>query len=116
MLSILKKLFGTANDRTVKKLFSEITKINSLEPAIQKLSDEELKNKTVEFKEKLKNGATLDDIVYEAFAVVREAARRVCGMRHFDVQLIGGLILHRGMITEMRTGEGKTLARTPPAY
>ncbi|AFC73260.1 preprotein translocase subunit SecA [Rickettsia montanensis] len=116
MLSILKKLFGTANDRTVKKLFSEITKINSLEPAIQKLSDEELKNKTVEFKEKLKNGATLDDIVYEAFAVVREAARRVCGMRHFDVQLMGGLILHRGMITEMRTGEGKTLVATLPAY
>lgn len=116
MLSILKKLFGTANDRTVKKLFSEITNINSLEPAIQKLSDEELKNKTVEFKEKLKNGATLDDIVYEAFAVVREAARRVCGMRHFDVQLIGGLILHRGMITEMRTGEGKTLVATLPAY
>ncbi|EER22224.1 MULTISPECIES: preprotein translocase subunit SecA [spotted fever group] len=116
MLYILKKLFGTANDRTVKKLFSEITKINSLEPAIQKLSDEELKNKTVEFKEKLKNGATLDDIVYEAFAVVREAARRVCGMRHFDVQLIGGLILHRGMITEMRTGEGKTLVATLPAY
>ncbi|HJD57671.1 MAG TPA: preprotein translocase subunit SecA [Rickettsia endosymbiont of Ceroptres masudai] len=116
MLSILKKLFGTANDRTVKKLFSEITKINSLEPAIQKLSDEELKNKTVEFKEKLKNGSTLDDIVYEAFAVVREAARRVCGMRHFDVQLIGGLILHRGMITEMRTGEGKTLVATLPAY
>ncbi|MFV0251450.1 MAG: preprotein translocase subunit SecA [Rickettsia aeschlimannii] len=116
MFSILKKLFGTANDRTVKKLFSEITKINSLEPAIQKLSDEGVKNKTVEFKEKLKNGATLDDIVYEAFAVVREAARRVCGMRHFDVQLIGGLILHRGMITEMRTGEGKTLVATLPAY
>lgn len=116
MLSILKKLFGTANDRNVKKLFSEIIKINSLEPAIQKLSDEELKNKTLEFKEKLKNGATLDDIVYEAFAVVREAARRVCGMRHFDVQLIGGLILHRGMITEMRTGEGKTLVATLPAY
>ncbi|WP_341787702.1 preprotein translocase subunit SecA [Rickettsia endosymbiont of Cantharis rufa] len=116
MLSILKKLFGTANDRNVKKLFSEITKINSLEPIIQKLSDEELKNKTAEFKEKLKNGATLDDIVYEAFAVVREAARRVCGMRHFDVQLIGGLILHRGVITEMRTGEGKTLVATLPAY
>ncbi|ABV73343.1 translocase [Rickettsia canadensis str. McKiel] len=116
MLSILKKLFGTANDRTVKKLFSEITKINSLEPVIQKLSDEELKNKTVEFKEKLKNGATLDDILYEAFAVVRESARRVCGMRHFDVQLIGGLILHQGMITEMRTGEGKTLVATLPAY
>ncbi|AAU04031.1 preprotein translocase subunit SecA [Rickettsia typhi] len=116
MFSILKKLFGTANDRTVKKLFSEITKINSLEPAIKILSDAALKNKTVEFKEKLKNGATLDDILYEAFAVVREAASRVCGMRHFDVQLIGGLILHRGMIAEMRTGEGKTLVATLPAY
>ncbi|ADE30112.1 preprotein translocase subunit SecA [Rickettsia prowazekii] len=116
MLSILKKLFGTANDRTVKKLFSEITKINSFEPAIKILSDAALKNKTVEFKEKLKNGATLDDILYEAFAVVREAASRVCGMRHFDVQLIGGIILHRGMIAEMRTGEGKTLVATLPAY
>lgn len=116
MFSILKKIFGTANDRTIKKLFSDIAKINSLEPAIQKLSDEELKNKTIEFKKKLKNGATLDDIAYEAFAVVREASRRVYGMRHFDVQLIGGLVLHRGMITEMRTGEGKTLVATLPAY
>jgi len=116
MFSILKKLFGTANDRTIKKLFSEIAKINSLEAAIQNLSDEELKNKTAEFKEKLGKGATLDDIAYEAFAVVREAAKRVHGMRHFDVQLIGGLILHRGMITEMRTGEGKTLVATLPAY
>lgn len=116
MFSILKKIFGTANDRTIKKLFSDIAKINSLEPAIQKLSDEELKNKTVEFKKKFKNGATLDDIAYEAFAVVREASRRIYGMRHFDVQLIGGLVLHRGMITEMRTGEGKTLVATLPAY
>ncbi|HJD55551.1 MAG TPA: preprotein translocase subunit SecA [Rickettsia endosymbiont of Pyrocoelia pectoralis] len=116
MFSLLKKLFGTANDRTVKKLFAEITKINSLEPNLQKLSDEELKNKTLEFKEKLKNGASLDDIAFEAFAVVREASRRVYGMRHFDVQLIGGLILHRGMISEMRTGEGKTLVATLPAY
>lgn len=116
MFSVLKKIFGTPNDRTVKKLFAEITKINSLEPNLQKLSDEELKNKTLEFKEKLKNGASLDDIVFEAFAVVREAAKRVYGMRHFDVQLIGGLILHRGMISEMRTGEGKTLVATLPAY
>ena len=116
MFSILTKLFGTTNDRTVKKLFSEITKINSLEATLKNLSDEGLKNKTIEFKERLKNGATLDDIMYEAFAVVREAAKRVYGMRHFDVQLIGGLILHRGMITEMRTGEGKTLVATLPAY
>lgn len=116
MFSILKKFLGTENDRTIKKLFSEIEKINLLEPVIQKLSDEELKNKTTEFKEKLKNGATLNDIAYEAFAVVREAAKRVYGMRHFDVQLIGGLILHRGMVTEMRTGEGKTLVATLPAY
>ncbi|XVN40514.1 MAG: preprotein translocase subunit SecA [Rickettsia endosymbiont of Argas persicus] len=116
MVFILKKLFGTANDRTVKKLFSEIANINALESVIQKLSDEELKNKTTEFKEKLGKGATLDDIAYEAFAVVREAAKKVYGMRHFDVQLIGGLTLHRGMISEMRTGEGKTLVATLPAY
>jgi preprotein translocase subunit SecA len=116
MLSLLKKIFGTANDRTVKKLFTEIAKINLLEPDIQKLSDHELQNKTVQFRQRLQNNETLDDIAYEAFAVVREAAKRVYGMRHFDVQLIGGLILHRGMITEMRTGEGKTLVATLPAY
>lgn len=116
MFSLFKKLFGTANDRTVKKLFSEVGKINSFEPIIQKLSDDELKNKTAEFKQKLKDGTMLDEIVYEAFAVVREAAKRVHGTRHFDVQLIGGLILHRGMITEMRTGEGKTLTSTLPVY
>ena len=116
MLSLLKKIFGTANDRTVKKLFTEIAKINLLESDIQKLSDPELQNKTVQFRQRLQNNETLDDIAYEAFAVVREAAKRVYGMRHFDVQLIGGLILHRGMITEMRTGEGKTLVATLPAY
>ncbi|WP_341790683.1 preprotein translocase subunit SecA [Rickettsia endosymbiont of Polydrusus tereticollis] len=116
MFSLFKKFFGTANDRTVKKLFSEVDKINSFEPIIQKLSDDELKNKTAEFKQKLKDGATLDEIAYEAFAVVRETAKRVHGTRHFDVQLIGGLILHRGMITEMRTGEGKTLTSTLPVY
>lgn len=116
MFSLFKKLFGTANDRAVKKLFSEVGKINSFEPIIQKLSDDELKNKTAEFKQKLKDGATLDEIAYEAFAVVRETAKRVHGTRHFDVQLIGGLILHRGMITEMRTGEGKTLTSTLPVY
>lgn len=116
MLSLLKKIFGTANDRTIKKLFIEIAKINLLEPEMQKLSDTELQNKTVQFRQRLQNNETLDDIAYEAFAVVREAAKRVYGMRHFDVQLIGGLILHRGMITEMRTGEGKTLVATLPAY
>ncbi|XVN42474.1 MAG: preprotein translocase subunit SecA [Candidatus Rickettsia vulgarisii] len=116
MFSFLKKLFGTANDRSVKKLSLEINKINALEPEIQKLSDEQLKNKTEQFKQRLQNGESLDDISYEAFAVVREAAKRIYGMRHFDVQLIGGLILHRGMITEMRTGEGKTLVATLAAY
>ena len=116
MFSILKKVFGSANDRMVKKLKHEVEKINELEPEIESLSDEELKAKTARFKDRLNQGETLDDIIYEAFAVVREAAKRVHSMRHFDVQLIGGLILHRGMIPEMRTGEGKTLVATLPAY
>jgi len=116
MFSFLTKIFGTANDRIIKKLQSEIHKINDLEPTVQNLTDTELRNKTISFKQKLKDGHTLDDIIYEAFAVVREAAKRVIGQRHYDVQLIGGLILHRGMITEMRTGEGKTLVSTLPAY
>jgi len=116
MFSLLKKLFGSANDRMIKKLKLEVEKINKLEPEIQALSDQALKAKTVEFKERISKGETLDDITYEAFAIVREAARRVHSMRHFDVQLIGGLILHRGMIPEMRTGEGKTLVATLPAY
>jgi len=116
MFSLLKRFFGTANDRIIKKLYSDIKKITELEPAIQALSDEELKNKTSEFKQRLKDGQSLDHIMSEAFAVVREAAKRVYNTRHFDVQLIGGLILHRGMITEMRTGEGKTLTATLPAY
>ncbi len=116
MLSILTKVFGTANDRIIKKLRKEVEKINDLEATIQKLSDKELQDKTSEFKKQLENGKSLDDITYEAFAVVREAAKRVIGQRHYDVQLIGGLILHRGMITEMRTGEGKTLVGTLPTY
>lgn len=116
MISLLKKLFGSANDRSIKKLSLEIEKINLLEAEIQKLPNNKLKDKTQEFKDRLKNGETLDNILYEAFAVVREATKRVYGMRHFDVQLIGGLILHHGMITEMRTGEGKTLVATLPAY
>lgn len=116
MFSILTKLFGTANDRIIKKLQKEIVKINDYEPEIQALSDDELKAKTNEFKQRLITGASLDDICYEAFAVVREASKRVSGQRHYDVQLIGGLILHRAIITEMRTGEGKTLVATLPAY
>lgn len=116
MLSIIRKIFGTANDRVIKKLRLEVAKINEFEPEFQKLSDDELQAKTAEFKARLSAGASLDDIAYEAFATVREASKRVLSMRHFDVQLIGGLILHRGMITEMRTGEGKTLVATLPAY
>ncbi len=116
MFGILRKIFGSANDRVIKKLLKEVQIINQFEEKLQKLSDAELIGKTTEFKNALQNGKTLDNILYEAFAVVREASRRVLGMRHFDVQLIGGLILHKGMITEMRTGEGKTLVATLPAY
>ena len=93
-----------------------INQINSLEPEMEKLTDSELIAKTPYFKEQLKNGKTLDDILPEAFAVVREASKRVLGMRHFDVQLIGGIILHQGRIAEMKTGEGKTLVATLPVY
>ncbi|GAB4162602.1 MAG: preprotein translocase subunit SecA [Rickettsiaceae bacterium] len=116
MFSFLTRIFGTANDRIIKKLQKEVHKINELESSLLNLTDKELKNKTDALKQKLSEGQTLDNITYEAFAVVREAAKRVIGQRHYDVQLIGGLILHRGMITEMRTGEGKTLVATLPAY
>lgn len=116
MFSILKKLFGTANDRMIKTFALGVTSINSLEPEMQLLSDNDLRRKTEEFKQRLKAGQSLDSLTYEAFAVVREAAKRVYGMRHFDVQLTGGLILCRGMVAEMRTGEGKTLVATLPAY
>ena len=116
MFSVLTRVFGTANDRIIKKLQKEVKIINDLEPSVVQLTDEELRRKTSQFKQRLKDGHTLDDLVYEAFAVVREAAKRVLGQRHYDVQLIGGLILHRGMITEMRTGEGKTLVSTLPVY
>lgn len=116
MFSFLTKIFGTANDRIIKKFHKEVQKINQLEEALQNLTDEELRDKTKQFKQKLSDGQTLDDITYEAFAVVREAAKRSIGQRHYEVQLIGGLILHRGMITEMRTGEGKTLVSTLALY
>jgi preprotein translocase subunit SecA len=116
MFSFLTKIFGTANDRIIKKFYKEVQKINQLEESLQNLTDAELCAKTNQFKERLSNGETLDDITYEAFAVVREGAKRSIGQRHYDVQLIGGLILHRGMITEMRTGEGKTLVSTLALY
>ncbi len=112
----LKKLLGTSHEREVKKLRPHVEQINALEPAISKLSDQKLKAKTAEFKEKLENGASLDDILHESFAVAREAGKRVMKMRHYDVQLIGGMVLHKGMIAEMRTGEGKTLVATLPCY
>ncbi len=116
MFSILKKIFGTRNDRLLKQLRRQVLQINALEPQIQALTDEQLRAKTDEFKERLKSGATLDQLLPEAFAVVREAGKRVFGMRHFDVQLIGGMVLNSGKIAEMRTGEGKTLMATLPVY
>jgi len=115
-LSIFQRFFGSSNERKVKALQARALKINALEPAMQALSDDQLRAKTDEFKERLAKGATLDDLLEEAFAVVREAARRVLGQRHYDVQLVGGMILHKGGIAEMRTGEGKTLVATAPVY
>ncbi len=114
--AILAKVFGTKNEREIKAMLPTVVAINDLEPAIQKLSDIDLAAKTIEFREKLGQGAMLDDILIEAFAVVREAGRRFLNMRHFDVQLIGGMVLHRGKIAEMKTGEGKTLVATLPCY
>jgi preprotein translocase subunit SecA len=116
MIGLLSKVFGTKNDRELKKLWPMVERINSLEPLISGLSDEELRAKTDEFKARLEKGETLDEILYEAFAVVRETAKRLLGMRHFDVQLIGGIVLHQGKIAEMKTGEGKTLVATLPVY
>ena len=114
--SIARKIFGSANDRYIKRLYKIVQQINGFEPSISPLSDEELKAKTDEFRRRLKEGETLDDILPEAFAVVREAAKRTLGQRHYDVQLIGGIVLHRGQIAEMKTGEGKTLVATLAAY
>ncbi len=113
---IARKLFGSANDRFVKKQYKIVNQINALEPNFVKLTDEQLQAKTTEFRNRLKNGETLDDILPEAFATVREASKRVMGQRHYDVQLIGGIVLHKGMIAEMKTGEGKTLVATLAAY
>jgi preprotein translocase subunit SecA len=113
---ILKKVFGTANDRMLKRIQVQVDQINALEADITKLSDADLRAKTDEFKKRFNEGETLDDLLPEAFAVVREASKRTLGMRHFDVQLIGGIVLHSGKIAEMKTGEGKTLVATLPVY
>ena len=113
---LLKKIFGSRNDRLIKQYSAVVRQINALEAGVSALSDDELRGKTAEFKGRLANGETLDALLPEAFAVVREAGKRVLGMRHFDVQLIGGMVLHDGKIAEMRTGEGKTLVSTLPAY
>ncbi|MDP2829527.1 MAG: preprotein translocase subunit SecA [Sulfuricellaceae bacterium] len=113
---LVKKIFGSRNDRLIKQYMQTVRAINALEPAMSSLSDSELQAKTDEFRQRLAQGASLDDLLPEAFAVVREASKRVLEMRHFDVQLIGGMVLHYGNISEMRTGEGKTLVSTLPAY
>ena len=114
--NLFTKIFGSRNDRTIKNLRKTVALINALETQLEALSDEDLRAKTAEFRERYDNGQSLDDILPEAFAVVREASKRVNGMRHFDVQLLGGMVLHQGRIAEMRTGEGKTLTATLPAY
>jgi len=114
--NILTRIFGSRNERLLKQYAESVRAINALEPAVAALSDDELRAKTAELKQKVADGATLDDVIPEAFAVVREAGKRTLGMRHFDVQLMGGIALHNGKIAEMRTGEGKTLVATLPAY
>lgn len=113
---LLKKIFGTKNDREINAISKIVTKINELEPEYEEYSDEQLRAKTDEFKERLDGGETLDDILVEAFAVVREASKRTLGLRHYDVQMVGGVVLHQGKITEMKTGEGKTLVATLAVY
>ena len=115
-MSVLNKIFKSYSEKEVKRVKPIVNKINGLEEEMTKLTDNELRAKTEYFKGQLKEGKTLDDILPEAFAVVREASKRVLGMRHFDVQLIGGIILHQGRIAEMKTGEGKTLVATLPVY
>ena len=116
LASLARSIFGSANDRSLKGYQRRVPEINAFEPAMQGLSDEALRGKTAEFRQRLESGATLDELLPEAFATVREAARRVLGMRHFDVQMIGGMVLHDGKIAEMKTGEGKTLVATLPVY
>ena len=115
-MSILDKIFGDANSKYLKTIQPLVDKINNLEKEFESFSDEKLKEKTKEFKDRLQKGETLDDILPEAFALVREASKRTLNQRHYDVQLIGGIVLHEGKIAEMKTGEGKTLAATLPLY
>ena len=114
--TLLSKFIPSRNQRLLKQFEKTVIAINALEPSMQSLSDTQLQAKTFEFKARLKDGCSLDELLIEAFAVVRETSTRVLGMRHFDVQLIGGMVLHGGKIAEMRTGEGKTLVATLPAY
>jgi len=116
VLSLIKKVIGTRNDRELKRIQATVDRVNELEGDIKKLTDDELRNKTIEFKKRLKNEETMADILPEAFAVTREASIRTLEMRHFDVQILGGVALHEGKITEMKTGEGKTLVATLPVY
>lgn len=111
-----KAILGSRNERVLKRLGRVVKHINAIEPEIQALDDDALKNKTADFRQRLNDGAKLDSLLVEAFAVVREVSRRTLGLRHFDVQLIGGMVLHEGNIAEMRTGEGKTLMSTLAAY
>ncbi|MCB1463899.1 MAG: preprotein translocase subunit SecA, partial [Nitratireductor sp.] len=113
---IARKVLGSSNDRQIKALQPKVAEINALESELEALDDEALKARTEQFRKEIAEGKSLDDLLVPAFATVREASRRVLGMRHFDVQLIGGMILNRGSISEMRTGEGKTLVATLPVY
>src|SRR5438309_8398198 len=115
-MSVLTKVLGDPNAREVKRHLERVADTNQLEPLLEKLNDDELKAKTAEFRQRLEQGEALDDLLVEAFAVVREAARRTIGMRPFDVQLVGGVVLHLGKIAEMKTGEGKTLVASLPLY
>ena len=115
-MNVVEKVFGTHSERELKRIYPIADKVESLRDSMMALSDEELKNKTKEYKKRYEEGETLDDLLPEAFATVREAARRVLNMEHYRVQIIGGIILHQGRIAEMRTGEGKTLVSTLPAY
>ena len=116
MVSLLRKMIGDSSEKTAEKLIPIVNKINNLEDEIRGLADTELFAKTQQFKDRLGFGETLDDLLVEAYAVLRETARRTIGQRHYDAQLIGGIVLHNGQIAEMRTGEGKTLAATLPTY
>src|SRR5512145_2441168 len=116
MANVFSRIFGSHNDRVIKRVVPLVQQIAALEPALQKLSDADLRARTGDFRRRLDNGEPLDALLPEAFASVREAAKRTLGQRHYDVQLIGGVVLHRGGIAEMRTGEGKTLVGTLPAY